>query len=305
MRLLITGGTGFIGTPLCRTLAQHGHELSVLTRRSSPSPPMDRIRFLSLQANEWEPVMAEVDGVVNLAGEPIAGKRWTARQKALMRESRLQMTRRVVRAIDTSRHRPAVLVSASAIGYYGPRGDEALSEDAPPGRGFLAELSQAWEAEARAAERFGVRVVRLRIGIVLGAAGGALAKMVPPFRIFLGGPLGSGRQWMSWIHLGDLIGLIEWSLTHPELSGAVNATSPHPVTMRELCTALARALRRPSWAPVPGFALRLLLGEMADVLLTGQRVIPTAAHRSGFTFRFPELAPALDACLPVRGGRRA
>ena len=241
--------------------------------------------------------MAEVDGVVNLAGEPIVGKRWTPHQKALMRESRPQMTRRLVSAIEASSHRPAVLVSASAVGYYGPRGDEELSEEAPPGRGFLAELSQAWEAEARAAERSGVRVVQLRIGVALEAGGGALAKMVSPFRVFLGGPLGSGRQWMSWIHVNDVIGLIEWALTRSDISGAVNATAPHPVTMREFCATLARVLRRPSWAPVPAVLLRLLLGEMAEVLLTGQRVIPTVALRSGFAFRFPELAPALDACL--------
>ena len=188
-------------------------------------------------------------------------------------------------------------MNASAIGFYGAHGDEELTEEHPSGEGFLAETCQAWEAEAQRAGVLGVRVVRLRIGLVLGAGGGALAKMAPPFRAFFGGPLGSGGQWMSWIHREDLIALIEWTLTHPELSGAVNATAPNPVRMRELCTELGRALQRPSWVIVPAFALRLLLGEMAELLLTGQRVIPSVASHAGFTFRFPDLLPALKACL--------
>jgi uncharacterized protein (TIGR01777 family) len=300
MKLLIAGGTGFIGTSLCHTLAQHGHALLVLTRRPATQSPPQGGRFVSWEHDEWRRAMPHVDGVINLAGESIAARRWSPSQKVRIRESRLETTRRLVSAISASSKKPAVLINASAIGYYGPRGDEALTERDPAGEGFLAELCQAWEAEAQRAEPLGVRVVRLRIGLVFGAGGGALAKMGPPFRFFLGGPLGTGRQWVSWVHQQDVAALIEWVLAHPELSGAVNATAPSPVTMRELCTTLGRVMHRPSWAPVPAFALKLLVGEMADLLLTGQRILPAAARSSGFTFRFPELAPALEACLRPR-----
>lgn len=297
VKLLISGGTGFIGTPLCRTLAQHGHALLVLTRRPAAQSPPQGGRLLSWESDEWRCALPQVDGVINLAGESIADGRWTPAKKQRIRASRLETTRRLVGAIAASAKKPAVFVNASAIGYYGPRGDEALTERDPTGEGFLAELCQAWEAEAQQAEPLGVRVARLRIGLVFGMGGGALAKMEPPFRFFLGGPLGSGRQWVSWIHRQDLIELMEWILTHPEVSGAVNATAPQPVTMRELCATLGRVMHRPSWLPVPAAALRLLMGEMADLLLTGQRVLPAAAQSSGFTFRFPELTPALEACL--------
>lgn len=297
MRLLVTGGTGFIGRPMCRTLAEHGHELLVLTHRAVPPLPSTRMRFLSWESVDWQGALAEVEGVINLSGESIVGKRWSPGRKSLIRESRVGTTRRLVSAMAAHATRPSLLINASAIGFYGAHGDEELTEDHPSGQGFLADTCQGWEAEAQRASDLGVRVVRLRIGLVLGAGGGALAKMAPPFRAFFGGPLGSGRQWMSWIHRDDLIALIEWTLSHPELSGAVNATAPNPVRMRELCAELGRALQRPSWAPVPAFALRLFLGEMAEMLLTGQRVIPSVALRAGFIFRFPDLMPALEACL--------
>ncbi|MBI1992191.1 MAG: TIGR01777 family protein [Candidatus Omnitrophica bacterium] len=297
MKLLIAGGTGFIGAPLCRALAQAGHELLIVTRTPSPGPGRNGTRFLSWEGAEWRRAMAEVDGVINLAGEPLAGKRWSPKQKALIRESRIETTSRLIDAIAVPARRPTVLVNASAIGYYGAHGDEELDEHEPAGRGFLADTCQAWEVEARHAETLGVRVVRLRIGVVLGPGGGAVAKMTPPFRCWIGGPLGNGRQWMSWVHLEDVLRLIEWALTHPALSGAVNVTSPQPATMRAFCETLGEVLKRPSWAPVPPLVLRLLLGEMAEVLLTGQRVIPAAALRSGFAFRFPQLRSALEACL--------
>ncbi len=200
-------------------------------------------------------------------------------------------------AVTAASHKPAVLINASAIGFYGARGDEELTENATPSRGFLAEVCQAWETQAQQAEVVGVRVVRLRIGLVLGPGGGALQKMVPPFRCFVGGPLGSGRQWVSWIHRDDVLGLIEWALTSPGVSGAVNATAPRPVTMEAMCRELGAVLHRPSWAPVPAIILRLLLGEMSDLLLTGQRVIPTRALRSGYQFVHPYLNDALTACL--------
>ena len=297
MRLLLTGGTGFIGAPLRRRLAQRGHELLVLTRAPAAHRAEPGVRFLPLDADAWRRELAGVGGVINLAGEPIAAGRWTARRKLAIRDSRMETTRRLVEALAAMPQRPAALLNASAIGYYGARSDEELTESDGAGNGFLAETCQAWEAEARRAEALGVRVVRLRIGLVLGRGGGALAKMVPPFRAFVGGPLGSGRQWVSWVHRDDVVGLVEWALTHAECSGALNVTAPEPVRMAALCRALGRALHRPSWAPVPAPVLRLLLGEMAELLVTGQRVVPRAALRTGYPFRFPSLAGALEECL--------
>ena len=297
MKLLVTGGTGFIGRPLCRALVQQGHEPFVLTRSQGARAHAEGVRWLPWDTEEWRRLIGQVDGVVHLAGESLTARRWTAHQKRLIRDSRVETARRLVEAIAESARRPSVFVSGSAIGYYGARGDEPLEETAAPGRGFLAELCQAWEAQAQRADALGVRVVRLRIGVVLGRDGGALAKMATPFRLCVGGPLGSGRQWMSWIHLDDLVGLLLWSLSRAELSGAVNATAPEPVTMRALCREVGRCLRRPSWAPVPGVVLKLALGEMADMLLTGQRVLPHVALRAGYAFRYPQVPQALRACL--------
>ena len=297
MQVLVAGGTGFIGAALCRRLAARGHRVVILTRRPDPPPQSNGLPVVSWGASRWQQLLEECDGLVNLAGESITGKRWSTRQKLLIRESRVETTRRLVSAVAVLPKKPGVLVNASAVGFYGPREDEELDEADAPGHGFLAELCQAWEHEACRAEPLGVRVVRLRIGIVLGLGGGALSKMVPPFRAFLGGPLGSGRQWMSWIHLDDVAGLIEWALTHAEVSGAVNATAPHPVTMHELSQTLGRVLHRPSVAPIPGVVLRLALGEMADMLLTGQRVLPKRAVAQGYAFRYPLLQQALEDCL--------
>jgi len=296
VKLLLAGGTGFIGAPLCRRLAQQGHELLVLTRSPDAHRDEPGIRFLLL-ADAWRDALDGVEGVVNLAGEPLAATRWNPGQKVRIRDSRVETTRHLVEAIAAMPRKPAVLVNASAIGYYGAHGDEELTESDGPGRGFLADTCQAWEAEARRAEAHGVRVVRLRIGLVLGRGGGALAKMIPPFRAFVGGPLGSGRQWVSWVHRDDVIGLVEWALARAEFSGAVNATAPQPVRMAAFCREFGRALRRPSWLPAPAAALRLLLGEMTELLVTGQRVVPRAALRTGYPFRFPSLAGALEECL--------
>ncbi len=297
MKLLIAGGTGFIGTPLCQALIAHGHELSVLTRQPQGHLARAHLHYLPWQFEDVRRAIAEVEGVINLAGESIAAKRWSPRQKLALQESRFHTTRLLVDAMASQGTRPVVLINASAIGYYGARGSEPLLETSPPGDGFLAELCKAWEREAQRAEPRGVRVVRIRIGMVLGPDGGALSKMVPPFRWCMGGPVGSGRQWVSWIHRADVVGLIEWALTHPEVSGAVNATAPDPVTMDSFCRELGRAVRRPSWARVPGGVLRILLGEMAELLLTGQRVIPNVALRSGYAFQFPELHHALATCV--------
>jgi uncharacterized protein (TIGR01777 family) len=232
-------------------------------------------------------------GVINLAGEPIVGKRWTPEQKRKIAESRVGATRTLVSAIRETQRKPAFLINASAIGFYGPQGEGKLTEESPRGNDFLSETCQAWEAEALKAEEAGVRVIRLRIGIVLEKGGGALGKMLMPFQWGLGGPLGSGKQWMSWIHRDDLIGLIHFLIGRKETQGAVNATAPHPVTMEEFTRTLGRVLGRPAFFRVPGFVLKTLLGEMADVLLTGQRGVPKRALASGYSFKFPQLEKAL------------
>ena len=301
MRLVVTGGTGFIGGDLREALLRHGHTLSVVTRATASRAAQPGCRYISWDADAWRSAVEEADGVINLAGEPIASGRWSEERKRLIRASRVETTHRVVEAMAAVSRRPSVLVSASAIGYYGPHGSEELTESDPPGAGFLAETCQAWEGEALRAEALGVRVVCLRIGLVLGPDGGVLSKMLAPFRAFLGGPVGSGRQWVSWIHRDDVIGLAEWSLEHASVSGAVNATAPTPLTMEEFARELARALRRPCFALVPSIVARALLGEMAQLVLTGQRVTPQAAQHGGYTFRYPGLAEALRACVGRTG----
>lgn len=301
MRLVLTGGTGFIGTRLRESLTEKGHEVVVLTRQASrQNQPALRTRYSYWNPPEgggWEKELEGMDGVINLAGEPIAGKRWTVEQKRKILESRVGATQAIVTAIRKAKRKPLFLINASAVGYYGPHGEEELTEEAGHGKDFLGEICQAWEAHALRAEDFGIRVVRLRIGIVLEKGGGALAKMLFPFSLGLGGPLGSGNQWMSWIHRDDLIGFIHFLLEKREARGAVNGTAPHPVRMGEFAETLGRVLHRPAVFPVPGFILRILLGEMADMLLTGQRVLPKRALGLGYTFKFPRLEPALEEIL--------
>jgi uncharacterized protein len=302
MRVVVTGATGFIGVSLCRALREAGHEVAVLSRRG------DEARAClgaGVQVEEWdgrtrgtwESVLGEAGGVVNLAGEPIAAKAWTPAQKEKLRASRLDSTRALVRAMEAASPRPSVLISASGVSYYGPHEDETLTEESPPGSDFMAQLARDWEETARQAEPLGVRVSLLRIGMVLGEGGGALAKLVPPFRMFAGGPLGSGEQWVSWIHRDDVIGMVLWALKSDAVRGPVNATAPQPVPMKEFARTIGKVLGRPAWLPVPALALRALMGEMADVVLTGQRVLPTAAQRLGYSFRHPDLEPALRSIL--------
>ena len=297
MRLVVAGGTGFIGSALCARLLELGHSLTLLTRSPAPATASPNKKWLTWNARSsgaWEESINGADGIINLAGEPIA-KRWTEKQKEKIASSRIATTRALVTAIGKAKEKPKFLLNASAVGYYGPHGDETLSEEAGPGSDFLSRVCVAWEKETTRAEDYGARVVRLRTGIVLGKGGGALAKMVLPFKLFVGGPLGSGSQWMSWIQLEDEIGLILFLVEHPDARGAINATAPNPVTMNEFCKMLGDVLNRPSWAPVPAFALRLLLGDMADMLLTGQRVLPSQAQKLGYTFRYPTLCEALQA----------
>ncbi len=278
MNVAITGASGFVGRALSERLRASGHNVTAISLRTQPPPE----------------VFAGCQAVVNLAGEPVA-QRWTAAARERISKSRIQGTRSLVAALR--QHPPAVLVSASAIGYYGLHGDEILTEDSPPSSDFLGQLAVGWEQEAHAAEQFGVRVVTPRIGVVLGPGGGALAKMLLPFRLGLGGRLGTGEQWMSWIALDDLVSLVEFAITDAALSGAVNAVAPNPVTNAVFTRALAAAVHRPAIFPVPAFALKILFGEMSGMLLGGQRVIPQAALRAGFQFQFADLGEALRQAI--------
>jgi uncharacterized protein len=285
MNVTVTGASGFIGGRLVAALTGQGHTVRALRRADwdtlAGEPPPDSLENAA--------------AVVHLAGEPVA-QRWTPEAKRKIADSRLQGTRNLVTALSTLSRRPAVLVCASAIGIYGDRGDEVVTEMSPAGTGFLANLCRDWEQQASLAEALGIRVVKLRTGIVLGADGGALAKMLPPFKAFVGGRLGSGRQWMSWIHVDDLVALILHAIRNT-VSGAVNGTAPNPVTNAAFTRELAAALHRPALFPAPAFALKLMLGEMSEILLGSQRVLPKAADSTGFRFAFPELTPALRNIL--------
>jgi uncharacterized protein (TIGR01777 family) len=272
MIIAVTGASGFIGRRLTQRLRAEGHTVREISLRRGP------------------PTVPICHAAVHLAGEPVA-QRWTRPVRNRILKSRVEGTKSLVKAL--TEHPPQVLISASAIGYYGARGDEILTEASKPGADFLAQVAIAWEREARFAEQLGVRVVPLRFGMVLGRGGGALKKMLLPFGLGLGGRLGSGKQWMSWIHLDDLIALIGFAIESAQCKGAMNAVAPHPVTNAEFTHDLARALHRPAVFPVPEFALKLLYGEMSQVILGSQRVTPNAALQAGFEFRFPELGPAL------------
>jgi hypothetical protein len=291
MHILITGGTGFIGRALARELLAHSHRVTVLTRdrgRAQRLLPAEAGAIEDLATLEQAP-----DGVVNLAGASLGAHRWTAARKREFVDSRVGTTRRLVEWMRALPLRPRVLVSGSAVGYYGARGDEALGEDAPAGREYQSDLCREWEAEAQQAETLGVRVCRIRIGIVLGPGGGALASMKLPFSLGLGGHLGTGRQWMSWIHRADLLALILWLLSEDARRGAYNATAPTPVTNHAFAKTLGGSLGRPAILPMPAPMVKVLVGGMSHLLLTGQKVVPAQALAEGFTFRFPQLAAAL------------
>lgn len=289
MNVTISGASGLIGRRLAKQLETAGHAVSALSRSGG------RYRWDPMREEPPAAALETADAVVHLAGEPVA-QRWTAAAKRKIRDSRVTGTRHLVQALSTLSRRPGVLVCASAIGIYGSRGDETLTESSQPGSGFLPEVCVEWEQQAELAEALGIRVVRVRIGIVLAAEGGALAKMLPPFKMFVGGRIGSGRQWMSWIHIEDLARLLAHCLTAP-VSGPVNGTAPQPVTNAEFTRSLARVLRRPALLPVPAFALKAIFGEMAEILLASQRVLPKAAEASGFRFEHPELGGALRSVL--------
>jgi uncharacterized protein (TIGR01777 family) len=299
MRIAITGASGGIGSALVEELKGRGDEVTVLSR--SPERASEK---LGVEAVAWDPsaepapaeALAGRDGVVHLAGERV-DQRWSEEAKHAIRESRTVGTRNLVAGLGAVDPRPGVLVSASAVGYYGPRGDEEIDESQPPGEGFLARVVVDWEAAAREAEGLGVRVVNPRTGIVLSPDAGALSRMLPFFRMGVGGPVAGGRQWMPWVHRDDVLGMMLAALEDPAWSGAVNVAAPVPVTNRDFSAALGRALHRPAVLPVPGFALRLLYGEMADIVTSGQRAIPKRPLELGYRFRHPELDEALRSAL--------
>jgi uncharacterized protein (TIGR01777 family) len=299
MKIVLAGATGFLGRPLTEALAADGHELVGLTRKPRTGGGFREVGWQP--DGTTGPWAAEIDGadvVVNLAGESIADGRWTAERKRALRDSRLRSTGSLVAAIDRAARRPALLLSSSAVGYYGPRGDEVVDETTSPGDDFLSQLSVKWEQAAQAASGRGTRVVRLRTGLVLERDGGALAAMLTPFKLGVGGPLGTGRQFWPWIHRHDWIALVRFLIARPDAEGPVNATAPEPVTNREFSKTLARVLGRPSVFTAPAFALRLAMGEMANaLLLTGQRVVPARAVGMGFEFRYRDLERALRHIL--------
>lgn len=302
MKVAVTGATGFVGTRLVERLNADGHTVVVLTRSLSrgkqvfPASAFSNVEvfaYTPLESGEWQAVISGCDGVVNLAGEPIAEGRWTPQRKQAILDSRKVGTEKIVEAIAQANPKPSVLVNSSAIGYYGTSETTTFDESSPAANDFLAQVCQAWETAASKVKESGTRLVILRTGIVLGM-GGAIAKMLPPFQLFAGGPLGSGHQWVSWIHREDLVNLILTALTQPNMEGTFNATAPNPVPMAELCNTLGEVLNRPSWLPVPDFALEALLGDAAVVVLEGQKVLPKQTQASGFKYQYPSVKQALQ-----------
>jgi hypothetical protein len=296
MRIAMTGATGLIGSALAPALAAQGHEIIRLVRRNPRAEAGEYYFDPLVEQMDWR-ALEGVEAVIHLAGENI-GQRWTRQAKERIHRSRVVGAAMLVRAMKEAPQRPRVFISASAVGYYGPRGHEPITEEAGPGQGFLARVCQEWEAAAMAAHEMGVRVVLARMGVVLSAWGGALARLLPIFRLGLGGPVGSGQQYVSWVALDDVVAAFLWLLEKEELTGPFNVTSPEPVTFAELARTLGRVLGRPAFLRVPGFLLRLALGEMAqETLLSGQRALPKRLLDSRFQFRFPRLEEALHHLL--------
>lgn len=303
MKIAVTGATGFIGKTLVKSLLEAGHEVRVLSRDAERARRLLPVRC---ECHEWSSArgfdpsrLSNCDAVIHLAGEGVADRRWTEDHKAAVRASRVATTQAIVGAIRgmPAAERPRAIISASAIGYYGDRGDEELNEESQPGEGYLAEVCRAWEKETLAAADVGLRSAVIRIGVVLGRQGGALRQLLPPFRLGLGGRIGDGTHWISWIHIQDLVGLFHHVLEHDHAAGAINGVAPEPVTNAQFTSELGRILHRPTCIPIPAWGLRLALGEMATVLLASQRVLPVCGEALGFQWRFPRLGGALaDIC---------
>jgi hypothetical protein len=305
MRVVIAGGSGLIGGALTESLRADGHAVAILSRDPARCPAPDGVdvrRWDARTADGWLDLVETADAVVNLAGENLAGPgllpaRWNTAQKARIRDSRIEAGRGVVQAFLAAKTRPKVLVQASGVGFYGPLGDQPVTEEAPPGHDFLARLAMDWEASTQPLESLGVRRVVARTGVVLSRGGGAFPRLVLPYRLFAGGPLGSGRQWVPWIHLADEVAAIRFLIDQPRAAGAFNLAAPEPVSNREFGRLLGRVLSRPSLFPAPALVLRAVLGEVADLVLTGQRAVPARLQALGFRFRYPTLEPALRDLL--------
>lgn len=305
MRIIITGGTGLIGSKLVSSLAADQHQVIVLSRspekHALPSG-VQGVQWDSRTAEGWGHLVNETDAIINLAGESIAGtnfipSRWTPERKKRILDSRVQAGEAIVQAVETAVNKPAILIQSSAVGYYGPRGNEILTEDANAGSDFLARVCAAWEQSTQAVEASGVRRAVIRTGVVLSMEGGALPITVLPFRLFAGGPLGSGKQWWPWIHIDDEIRAIRFLLDHEAADGAFNLSAPNPLTNRTFGKMIGRVLQRPSLIPVPAFALKLALGEVATIVLDGQRAVPQQLETAGFNFKFPDAKSALTDLL--------
>lgn len=305
MKVVVTGATGFVGSRLVERLNAEGHSAIVLTRDAtkaeqifpdSADPNLEIVVYDPTRSGSWQEKISGCDGVVNLAGEAIAEARWTPERKQSLVNSRKITTQKLVEAIAHANPKPSVLVSASAIGFYGTSETATFDETSAAGSDFLAEVCQSWEAEANKVKESGVRLVILRTGIVLGM-GGALGKMLTPFKMFAGGPIGSGNQWFSWIHRDDLVNLILRALTRSQMEGVFNATAPKPVRMAEMTTTLGQVMNRPSWLPVPSFALEAMLGDGAKVVLEGQEVLPKHTLADGFEYQYPTIKMALEEIL--------
>ena len=299
MKLLITGGTGFIGRRLCRSLVERGHTLTVLTRDPARAAGIldDSIELITdldrLDGGR------RFDAIINLSGEPIFGGRWTERRKRILLDSRVGVTAKLVDFVGRSEQKPELLISGSAVGYYGDQGDQPLDEGAAGRDEFSHQLCREWEEEAAKVRQYGVRLCLLRTGLVLGRGGGFLQPMLLPFRLGLGGRIGSGEQWMSWVHMDDYLAMIHRLLEDDTLEGVFNATAPNPVTNREFTETLARVLRRPALLPAPAWLLKPILGERSRLLLGGQRALPARFEQAGFHFRYPHLEPALRQVVAV------
>lgn len=306
MKALIFGGAGFVGRSLTEELLTNGYQVCVVTRNRQITVNNLGNNVKVIEWNNNSPLssikeLQKIDVVINLAGESIGNRRWSDSVKQEILDSRIRTTVAIVTAINNRTIQPKVLINASAVGYYGPHQDEAITEVEAAGPDFLAQVCRAWEKEAYKAQSDLTRVVTIRIGVVLGREG-ALNRMVMPFKFYLGGPLGTGNQWLSWIHIQDLTSMIRFVIEHQEVTGPINATAPESVRMRDFCKALGKVINRPSWLPAPEFMLKIALGQMADMLLNGQRVVPKKAIDAGFEFQFPMLGSALKDVLDKRNG---
>ena len=302
MKIVIAGGTGFIGRHVSQLLIHEGHSVILLSRHTPDGKHLTNIHARHIQwdgrtQGSWAQECEGADVVINFSGAPIADSRWTAKRKQELIDSRVQSTKALLQAISSWSNKPHTFITASGIGFYGDRGGELVNESSAPGEGFLQKLCQAWEGAAMEGEALGLRVIPIRIGMVLGPDGGALSKMTLPFRMFLGGPILPGSQFVSWIHREDLARLILFLITNSSVKGPINAVAPEAVTMQDFCRTLGKAMNRPSWFPVPEFMLRIALGELATMLTTGQRVHPLKALEAGFSYSYATLPTALDSLL--------